>query len=158
MDLLKTILDSSLLSNLLWVLLIIVVLLVFKKQLVDLFERLKEAEWAGSKVKFDQPKISFLQQPQKASKENSIFWLGHDMMWTMDVIMRGAGNDYILHGLRQSIFHAKTCGLDEQAETLDKLRQNIQTQPKALSPEDRVTLVSSLRAITDEIAQKFPIT
>lgn len=40
----------------------------------------------------------------------NIFWTGHDLMWTIDVLLRGAPRDTIVHGLRQSLHHIRSLG------------------------------------------------
>jgi hypothetical protein len=44
--------------------------------------------------------------------ENSgnLFWLGRDLTWTVDMVLRGAPGDEIRGGLRQSLHHVRSMG------------------------------------------------
>ena len=44
-------------------------------------------------------------------KSGNVFWLGHDLMWTIDVLLRNASKIYIIRGLSQSLHHLRELGL-----------------------------------------------
>ena len=50
--------------------------------------------------------------PDSAStRVGNIYWLGHDLMWTIDVILRNGSKRFIEHGLKQSLHHLDKVGL-----------------------------------------------
>ena len=157
MDALNTILNSSVLANLLWVAVIIVVSLVFKKELIGLLSRLKEAEWGRGKATFGEPKIEPSQEPQEVSRDGSFFNLGLHLTWTAHVIRVGRENEDILRAFENSASSAEACGLDKHAEAFRKLRQNLQTQPQALSEKDRKALFQNLVSLRKEISQQLAV-
>jgi hypothetical protein len=46
-------------------------------------------------------------------KVANTFWLGHDLMFTIDVILRGKPREEIVHGLCQSLHHLEEIGLSD---------------------------------------------
>jgi hypothetical protein len=46
-------------------------------------------------------------------KTASLFWLGNDLMWIIDMMLRGALPDRILDGIRGAIQYANTLGFPE---------------------------------------------
>ncbi len=58
-------------------------------------------------------------------KTANVYWLGHDMMWTIDVLLRGAPRETILHGLTQSVHHLGELGFAESSygSRLRRLRE-----------------------------------
>lgn len=48
------------------------------------------------------------ERPSFQDKAGNLFWLGHDLMWTVDVIARGGPKARIMHGLTQSIHHLRS--------------------------------------------------
>jgi hypothetical protein len=47
----------------------------------------------------------------KWENSGNLFWIGHDLMWTVDVTLRGGPRNSIVHGLRQSRHHLRSLGL-----------------------------------------------
>jgi hypothetical protein len=43
-------------------------------------------------------------------KSASLFWLGNDLEWTSQTVLRGAPKDKILHGLRHCEYHSSQLG------------------------------------------------
>jgi hypothetical protein len=60
------------------------------------------------------------------SKTGNLYWLAHDLTWTIDVILRNAAGPYITHGLRQSLHHLNELGLSETnyGQQLKRLYEN----------------------------------
>ena len=63
------------------------------------------------------PKAVSVAQPEQAKKNTikwrssgNLFWLGHDLVWTIDTLLRGGPRDQIFHGLRQSLHHLRSLG------------------------------------------------
>ncbi len=108
----------------------VLVLLLFRKDIKNLLNRLKTAKWpGGTETSFNYGEAD-IDKPSKKEKNNlsidnvplarysgvkwnnsgNVFWLGHDLVWTIDVIIRGAPRDTIIHGLQQSLHHIHSIG------------------------------------------------
>ena len=108
----------------------ILILFLFKKDIRNLLNRLKTAKWPGGtetsfsygdadidkSAKREKSNVIIDNTPRsrymglKWDNSGNIFWLGHDLMWTIDVIIRGAPREAIVHGLRQSLHHIRSIG------------------------------------------------
>lgn len=88
------------------------------------------------------------------TKVASIYWLGHDIMWTVDAILRGGEPRFINHGLTQSLHHAQQIGLSQTspAKALRRLRDNAQhLLPSEWGTTLRTQYASDLRQIADQL-------
>jgi len=102
--------------------------LFFSKALRARIDKLKEVHIAG--VKFiaypeaavDRPKPLQIRRDARRTlavgnarwqNTGNLFWLGHDLMWTMQMALRGAEPAIIAYGLRQSWHHLISLGLAE---------------------------------------------
>ena len=83
-------------------------------------------------------------------KSGDLYWLGHDLMWTLDVMLRGADKPEILHGIRQSIHHARELALTVCAQRLEKLHDAVNSAPESLTTSHRDEFGIELRRITDQ--------
>lgn len=45
-------------------------------------------------------------------KSGNVYWLGHDIMWTVDMLLRGAPRSIIQHGLGVTGAHLSSLGLE----------------------------------------------
>lgn len=125
---------SSILKVLVWpsvvLLLGVLFLILCRKEIRGLIKRLHKAKFPGgtetlfgygdaaidkqappgpevkTAVETEQP----TQTPIKWGNSGNLFWIGHDLMWTIDVTVRGAPRDTIVHGLRQSLHHLRSLG------------------------------------------------
>jgi len=59
-----------------------------------------------SAAKAKQPKGDSI----KWGKTGNLFWAGNDLMWTIDVLLRGAPRERIARGLKQSLHHVSSLG------------------------------------------------
>lgn len=135
--------------------LIIVVLLVFRKELIGLLTRVKEAEWGSRKLRFVEATIRPSVEARKLSRDEAVFSLGVALTAAVALISVGSGNEKTLDMLSSSASHARACGLQAQAEALEQLRRKIQTHPTALSLEDRKALGENLVSLRSEISQQL---
>ena len=90
-------------------------------------------------------------RPSFQDKAGNLFWLGHDLMWTVDVIVRGAPKERIMHGLTQSLHHLRSLGIAEIANE-EQLIVRLHDQIKSLlnreiTPKLRDEVVTELYAI-----------
>ncbi|HBG74507.1 MAG: hypothetical protein A2X25_14410 [Chloroflexi bacterium GWB2_49_20] len=124
----------EILKALLWPLVVLIIgvlfLFLFRKDISSLLNRLKKAKWPGGAetLFFGEANVDKLtpldeeneklkdrihlegNKAVKWSNSGNIFWVGHDLMWTIDVIIRGAPRENIVHGLRQSLHHIRSLG------------------------------------------------
>lgn len=102
-------------------------LFLFKKQIANRLEQLKKADVRKGFFEFGESPIDISTQQDlntkkieptstipkdaiKWSKSGALYWLGHDLWWTVDVLLRGGSRDIIIHGLRQSLLHLQEIG------------------------------------------------
>jgi hypothetical protein len=114
---------TELTSSLAWPITVLVLVLLLRTQIAAVLTRLTEAEVAGAKLRFgkaaaDRPRgkevpLAGSYPVVAASKTGSIYWLGHDIMWVVDVLLRGAPVDYVRHGLVQISHHVREIGLGD---------------------------------------------
>lgn len=88
------------------------------------------------------------------SKPGNVYWLGHDIMWTIDAMLRGAPHGRIVHGITQSCHHLKEIGL-ENSSLGSRLKQILERANGFLeadwTPENRNKFALDLRRITDQL-------
>jgi hypothetical protein len=46
-------------------------------------------------------------------KTGNLYWLGHDIMFTFDVLLRAGERQFIVHGLKQVLHHLRELGLGD---------------------------------------------
>jgi hypothetical protein len=131
---------APILKALAWPTATLILGLVFRSEIKDVFRRLRTAKLpGGTEASFGYgtaavDKRSSEPNPPaaavasagikgiKLSNSGNLFWLGHDLMWTADVVLRGAPLDVVLHGVRQSLKHARAMGF-EGSSVESRLRQ-----------------------------------
>lgn len=84
----------------------------------------------------------------------SFYWLGHDLMWTADVLLRKGPPEEVLVGLAQARHHLVQVGLegtpiDDELLALGKLIQ--ESDDLSVSPSVRDKYASQLGSIIDRI-------
>jgi hypothetical protein len=86
------------------------------------------------------------------SATGSLYWLGHDLMWTADALLRQAPSENVLVGLDQAQHHLVQVGLGESqiAREILGLRELIEPA-KELSAPVRDAHASQLGSIIDRI-------
>ena len=90
------------------------------------------------------------------SKSANVYWLGHDLMWTIDVLLREAPTNVILQGLTQSLHHLRKIGLGNTAweHKLDKLCKSAQgTIESDWNSKLRIQYATDLRNILNEVGE-----
>jgi len=170
---------ASILGSIAWPLTVILLVLKFKSDISGLLKRIEKAKLPGGaeasfaygeapidKVPIEPspgPKAVSVAQPEQAKKNTikwrssgNLFWLGHDLTWTIDTLLRGGPRDHIVHGLRQSLHHLRSLGLvDTPVEArLARLKAEAQNSlEKDWTPPRRSEytneLASLIRAIGD---------
>lgn len=86
------------------------------------------------------------------SATGNLFWLGHDLMWTADTLLRQGPTEHVLIGLDQAIHHLVHVGLTETPieRDLQVLRGQIQFA-KELSASTRDEAANRIGSIIDRI-------
>lgn len=143
---------------------VLVVLLGFRNELRRLFTRMAVARLPGGteltfgNSKVDRPveKLAPTTAEEKVhvdwTKHANLFWLAHDLMWSIDVILRGGEKSKILHGLVQSKHHASELGLAVSARRLGKLHNYVVAlRDEDVTVEEREKIGLELRRITDQL-------
>jgi hypothetical protein len=119
----------------------------------------------GTEVSFGKATIDKLQERRAPvamltanlgdwTRIGNIYWLGHDIMWTIDVILRNAPGSTITHGLRQSIHHLNQLGLSDSSPgiQLKRLYENArQMLESEWTSELRNQYSVDLRRTSDQI-------
>lgn len=86
------------------------------------------------------------------SATGNLYWLGHDLMWTADTLLRQGPVEQVMIGLDQALHHLAHVGLRETLIELDLqgLRANIQFSNE-LSASRRDEYANKIGAIIDRI-------
>ena len=130
-----------------WPVVALVLGLLFRSEIKDVFRRLRAARLpGGAEASFDYGTATVDKKPGvtggpptiprqhtgriegiRLSNSGNLFWLGHDLMWTADVVLRGAPLHVVLHGLNQALRHAHALGFSVSAvvSRLEKLRDEV---------------------------------
>jgi hypothetical protein len=97
------------------------------------------------------PQASSSDAETKWDKVADVFWLGSDLDWAAQTVLRGAPKERIVHGLTQSYHHASQCGLSNtvHAKHLATLKSQVQAmQESDLDRDWRANFVEQLYQIT----------
>ena len=88
----------------------------------------------------------------KKSAAGNIYWLGHDLMWTADTLLRNGPKENVLIGLAQAQHHLEHVGLGGTAfeHEVNNLQELIK-QSEELSPSFRDACASRLGVIIDRV-------
>ena len=133
---------TTIIGHLAWPATILFLIWFFRKEIHRTFGRLASAKFPGGTeltlFPNESPESQLGRRKQKEDagrgemvegkwdKFGNIYWLGHDLMWTVDVIMRDGSKRYICHGLKQSLHHLTEIGLGDTSfgENLKRLYEN----------------------------------
>ena len=158
---------------LIWPILILVLILIFKKKLYALFFRIKEIDISKKNIKFGESPIDKIDKkptisstPEldekvaklsiKWNKSGALYWLSCDLMWTIDVLLRGAPRDRIIHGLSQSLLNLQEVGLT--GSIVESKLTRMKDESKISLEEDwtrerRINIVNELKFIRNAIGE-----
>jgi len=159
----------ELLRTLAWLAVVVVLLAVFfRKPLARLVERI---------AFFSSPFISFRAFGQAVCEEReenhppvasspsqpfedrpwNTFWLGHDMMWTVDVLLREAPKKHIQHGLRCCLRNLRAVGLGDSVQ-YNSIRQYLDEvtsmAERDLDRDTRLSFAQRTSNVLLEVGQK----
>lgn len=97
-------------------------------------------------------KIMSVMGSLKRNSTGSLYWLGHDLMWTADTLLRQGPTEHVLIGLEQALHHLAQVGLKDTpvGNELQVLRAQIQLA-KELSASNRDEIANQIGSIIDRI-------
>jgi hypothetical protein len=119
---------SNIIAPVQWFLLILFFLIIFHRPLFKLIPKLKGIKIGDTFFGFGESDVDRVPQgppppftppppfaPPTGEEDWSnawdFFWLGHDLIWTINVVLRGAPGAVIRRGLHQSFLHLKELNL-----------------------------------------------
>jgi len=164
-------------TTLAWPLFAIMLVFVFRNDIRQLLKRLQTAKLpGGTEAIFEYGEASVDKSAQPAPSKSApaqilanekplsdqirwnntgnLYWLGHDLMWTIDVTLRNAPRETIVYGLRQSLHHAQCLGFTGTPleSRLARLKSDAdRSLQQDWTTEKRTLLVNELASLRDEI-------
>ena len=104
------------------------------------------------KLQTHSQQVSVSSSHLKTSATGNIYWLGHDLMWTADTLLRNGPKENVLTGLAQARHHLEHVGLGETffEHEINNLQELIK-QSEELSPSFRDACASQLGVIIDRV-------
>jgi hypothetical protein len=111
-----------------WPLTVILLVLVFRAEIISLIKRLKTTDLSSRVLQFGESPLDRgelpKQQPRQRKKAKAVqskiiewdkpatlFWLANDLMWLQDILLRGGPRDKFIEGLRNTREYAIRLGL-----------------------------------------------
>lgn len=157
---------QSIVSALAWpavvLILLVIFFLLFRAEIRQLLDRTRTAKlpW-GSTFDFEDPRVSPEETGPfgdivKWGNSGNLFWLGHDLMWTVDVLLRNAPRQQIARGLRQSLHHIGALGLTDSAmmTRLDRLKEEAERSlEREWTPQRRQEYAREVYSILGGVAK-----
>jgi len=119
---------SSILDSLAWPITVVILICIFRVEIIALLRRLKSADLSSKVLEFGElpldrgepPKPQLRQRKKvqaiqsskvKWNKPASLFWLANNLMWIQDVLLRGGPWDKFIAGLKNVRKYARNLGL-----------------------------------------------
>jgi len=170
--------SPEILKVLVWPFVVLIIgilfLVLFKKDISNLLSRMRKAKWPGGTEtsfnygdagidKVDKKDGTVIDNTppsryagMKWGNSGNVFWLGHDLMWTIDVIIRGAPRETIVHGLKQSLHHVSSLGF-MSTPIESRLRSLLENADKTLqtdwTSDERNRYADEVAAIVEYIGK-----
>lgn len=167
-------------TALVWPATVLVFAIWFRAEIHELLQSLTEAKIGSNVFKFGQaltdlvdfnvrkgrsedstapttrttPKLTTTSSVVRLDKPTNLFWLGNDLEWTAQTVLRGAPKDGILHGLTQACFHISELGLQDSlpGKHLLALSSEVESLSEAgLERQWRNNFAEKLYSVTSEI-------
>lgn len=117
--------DVEILDALAWPLTILLLAWLLRHEVRAAFGRIEGAKFGSTELSFgttkaDDPRQRRASRPDAESvtggewtKTATVYWLGHDIMWTIDAVLRSADRGTVLHGHIQAKHHLDGVGLGD---------------------------------------------
>lgn len=120
----------------------ILVLVLLLPELTELFPRWR-VKLSGIELEVEAKMAS----REAGTKTAHAYWLGHDLMDAIRLVIEGADLRAIVASLDRSMGHAKALKLGEYSQELDAMRQDLQAQRRQPSREDRARYFIKLHSL-----------
>ena len=156
-----------LISAVAWPVTTLLVAWLLRREIRAAFGRIERAKLpGGAELSFGKSKADHAPEREKSQPEKviigeglwmkvgNVYWLGHDIMWTIDVVLRGAKRETISHGLKQSLHHLNELELGDTiyGERLRRLHERAARSLESdWSAPLREDLALELRQLSDEL-------
>lgn len=148
-----------------WQVVALTAVYLLRAELRQVLQRLQEAripgageyrfyEIASDKEEKEARRKSGSRVDAKWANVGNIYWLGHDLMWTIDAALRNAGKKHLIHGLRQVEYHLRALELSDESplESAGKLIANVQVKLESdLDVGFRQKFAKDIDTLRDEI-------
>jgi hypothetical protein len=137
--------SAELLEVIVWPITVFVIFLIllciFRKPIRKFIDNVVSVEFKGFKASSqDKTDAKEMETQFQADLENirrkdvkwgnvaNIYWLSHDIMWTIDKLIRDPKRDQIIHGLRQTSFHLSELNLEKVSYgiRIESLLENVE--------------------------------
>jgi hypothetical protein len=99
------------------------------------------------------------------SKSGNLYWLGHDLMWIRDALLRGGNKAALMYGLAQANHHIRALGLEDSngGKMLVQITQKVESsldsdlnhQFRASLDLDLANLIKRIGVLTEENQTDF---
>ena len=165
-------------DTLAWPLTVIMLVIVFRPEIVSLIKRLKSADLSSRVLQFGEspldrgepPKQQLRQRKKvknvqsakvKWDKPATLFWLANDLMWIQDILLRGGPRDKFITGLRNAREYAINLGLSgtfaaEELTRVIEYYEPEQGDPPAPFFLDQVPqLVNQIELVKRDVASRI---
>jgi hypothetical protein len=119
----------ELVKALAWPVTTLIAVSYFRRELTAALRRIETAKLPGSvELGFGKARIDKIGQQHSSSRPSSqpigidrskianIYWLGFDLVWTADVLLRNAPSAFVLRGLRHALHHLSEISSSESPE------------------------------------------
>jgi hypothetical protein len=158
---------AEIIKGLAWPVTVLSLAWILRHEVRAVIGRMESAKLpGGAEISFGRASIDNLQERRSAAvtspattlgewtKTGNTYWLGHDIMWTIDVILRNAPGSTILYGLRQSVHHLNQLELADSSSGI-QLKRLYEKAKNVLESEWTAELRNQysvdLRRISDQI-------
>ncbi len=122
-----------------WPVTVLLLVVIFRSEMVLLIRRLKSADLSSRVLQFGESPIDRGEQPKQQPRQRkktktvqskkvewdkpaTLFWLANDLMWLQDILLRGGPRDKFIEGLRNTRNYAVNLGLSDTFATEELTR------------------------------------
>lgn len=151
-----------------WPITVLSIVLLLRDDIENLLQRATSAQLpGGAQVSFGGSAIDRLRGKEttvddistgriqaKWDKVGNIYWLAHDLMWTIDALLRDAPRTTIQHGLTLALHHLRELDVSDKTR-LNRLQRLLAEVDNAMESEltggKREDIARDLRSLTDDL-------
>jgi hypothetical protein len=137
-----TAIKSGFATTLIWFILILIILWYFGKDIKSKLRGILEAKFSDYGLKFASNESRPVPNTNETAHE---YWLAHDIYWTIMVLISTNDINPIIHGLKQSAFHAESLNLIDRAGIFKNLIQNIENGRMSIFSNDKNQIIGILQ-------------